>query len=103
MTDAQRTAIAKDLPRAEPELIGAAMLDIRDCHRLEIQVALYEHETAGLRYETWPSEAQRLIERSLTDWRARHPERELRSITTAAVKRDGLLHCVMIVHHGLRP
>jgi hypothetical protein len=96
MPDARAIA-ARDLPHAEPELL-TSILDVSGCHRLEIAIGRLEHDEGGLRLETWPAVVRQRVEQELAGWRQRHPERELRAVTTAATAGNFIL----VIHHGLR-
>jgi len=90
-----RSMTAGDLAGAEPELIAASALDLAGCDRLEIVAGLYEHERAGLRFETWPPKLQNDIASLIAQWMERNPTRVLRAQTCAVQERA----CVMIIHH----
>lgn len=73
-------------------------VDLSDCELLEISVALLEHETAGLRSESWPQPVRVAIERELQGWAQRNPNRIARAITTSATKGA----CCLAIHHAPR-
>jgi hypothetical protein len=78
------------------------VLDVAGCDRTEIVVALYEHETAGTRPETWPQVIQNLIFKYAGEWVDEHPERAVRAVSYAApkYKQTDRQCCVMIIHHA---
>ena len=88
-----RPLVARDVAKWESQAI-----DIRGCAQLEIAVTLYEHERAGLRFETWPDAVRLLVERYLENWMAQHPERAARRVATGIEKRT----CILIIHHAPR-
>jgi len=77
-------------------------LDIAGCDRTEIVVALYEHEKAGTRFETWPAAVRVLVERELERWLAANETRAVRAVTAAAPKQksDGRQACILVLHHS---
>jgi hypothetical protein len=93
-----RPTTTRHLAGTEPELIAASALDLAGCDRLEIVVGLYEHERAGLRFETWPPKLQNDIATLIAQWIERNPTRVLRAQTCAVQERA----CVMIVHHAAK-
>lgn len=42
-----------------------------------IHVSLHEHELVGHSFESWPPAVQNIVERELTAWRHRNPDREI--------------------------
>jgi len=95
MTD--RSASATELNGPEFELIDAAVIDVRGCSRIEFCVGMLADETArGLRFDAWPPNVQRVMEKQAADWLERNPGRAVRCVTTGVVKRN----CVMILHHS---
>lgn len=93
---------ACELPRkieARPRrAFDACAIDLGD-NRVEFVVQLYEHETAGMRIETWPATVQNLFEKHVAAWREKHPSVTLRAITCGVVERS----CVLILHYAEKP
>jgi len=97
MTDACtiRAAQAQELAGPLP-MQPASVLDLSGCDRLELLINLFEHETAGLRFESWPATVRERIETMIAGWQGRNPGRALRAVTCAVLDRN----CVMIIHHS---
>lgn len=90
-----RPVATRDLAAAEPELLHSA-LALSGCDRFEIVIGRYEHESAGLRFDSWHPEIRRRLEQELAAWQSRNADRALRAITTSAT----VTACVMVVHHA---
>lgn len=96
MSDACAITAVRKMDERELGALNAAALDLRECDRLEITVTLYEHESAGLRFETWPHAVKTQIEKHLAEWATRNPTRAQRAVTTCV----GPGMCVLVLHHG---
>lgn len=74
-------------------------IDLSDCSRLEISVALYEHERAGLRPDTWPPAVRAKVEKVIEQWLEKNTKREPRAVTYGIARELGKLPCCIIVLH----
>lgn len=69
-------------------------LDLLDAQLLEICVALNEYDLQkkpGLRFETWPDEIKRCMERALDAWKERNPKARVLAMTTGIANNNAIL------------
>jgi hypothetical protein len=63
-------------------------------------VALKNGETAGTRIETWPPEVQTFIDQHVNRWVEENKHtHNVRAMTVAAPKYEGIQSCIVILHH----
>lgn len=74
-------------------------IDVRPCELLEISVGLIaEYEKPGLRFETWPAPVRAAVEKELTAWFARNPDRVVRLVSYGVT--PGAVYVAL--HHAKR-
>jgi hypothetical protein len=100
MTDA--CALPRKVDEKPRRPFEASSIDLADCHRFEMCVGLYEHETAGLRIETWPPVVVNQFEKHIALWREKHASVEVRAITCALVAHAGARQCVVVLHYAAK-
>ncbi len=84
----------------QPPALNVALVDLAQAGLVEISVGLFEHETAGLRMESWPAPVQQLIEREVESWQLRNKASRLLALTTAVVAAGKGRCCVALLHHA---
>lgn len=95
MSEEQR---ALQLCPVQPPALPMASIDVAGCSAFELIMALHEHETAGLRFESWPAPVRERMERELDAWGKRNPGRILRVVASAVHRRT----CVLLIYHAAR-
>lgn len=78
------------------------LLDLAGCHRFEMAIHLYEHETADFHFESWPAQVRSKVVDYFKEWAAENPAREVIAITFAVALDARGRQCVAIVHHADR-
>lgn len=81
-----------------------ATLGLDRCDRLEVIITLYEHETAGLRPESWPEPVRVRLDTEIRRWLDGRSDRVLVAVTYGIGRVRGFPRsCVAVLHHAPKP
>lgn len=73
-------------------------VDLTACSRVELSVGLFEIESAGATFDTWPDAVRKLMLDELNAWRARNPDAAIMCTSYAVSNKAGKRACWVIVH-----
>ncbi|MBP1296643.1 hypothetical protein [Bradyrhizobium elkanii] len=92
LADTPHTMVDADMKSQRDQI---TTLDLAGCNVTYINVPMQEHEkAAGHRFEQWPDEVKRIMEKQVADFIGRNAGATVRAVTTGVAERI----CVLAIH-----